>query len=61
MPSPRGLHTSGFIAVYLCGLVLGNMRLPHRAAVTGFAEALGSLAQIGLFVHAGAAGLARCA
>ena len=43
-----GLHTSGFIAVYLCGLVLGNTRLPHRAAVTGFAEALGSLSQVGL-------------
>jgi len=48
-----GVHASGFIAVYLCGLVLGNMRLPHRAAVTGFAEALGSLAQVGLFVLLG--------
>ncbi|MGV1010142.1 MAG: potassium/proton antiporter [Dermatophilaceae bacterium] len=48
-----GLHTSGFIAVYLCGLVLGNMQLPHRAAVTGFAEALGSLSQVGLFVMLG--------
>jgi cell volume regulation protein A len=29
------------------------MSLPHRAAVTGFAEALGSLSQVGLFVLLG--------
>ncbi|HZX98024.1 MAG TPA: potassium/proton antiporter [Dermatophilaceae bacterium] len=47
------LHASGFLATYLCALVLGNMRLPHRAAVRGFAQALGWLAQIGLFVLLG--------
>jgi len=47
------LHTSGFLAAYLSALLLGNMRLPHRAAVHGFAEALGWLAQIGLFVLLG--------
>lgn len=47
------LHTSGFIACYLAALVLGNMRLPHRHAVVGFAESLGWLAQIGLFVMLG--------
>jgi cell volume regulation protein A len=47
------LHTSGFLATYLSALVLGNMRLPHRAAVRGFAQALGWLAQIGLFVLLG--------
>lgn len=46
-------HTSGFLAAYLSALLLGNMRLPHRAAVRGFAEALGWLAQIGLFVLLG--------
>jgi cell volume regulation protein A len=46
-------HTSGFLAVYIAGLVLGNAHLPHRAAVRGFAEALGWLAQIGLFVLLG--------
>ena len=46
-------HTSGFIAVYLAALVLGNMALPHRPAVRGFAEAMGWLAQIGLFVLLG--------
>jgi potassium/hydrogen antiporter len=47
------LHTSGFVAVYLCGLVLGNSALPHRAGTIGFAEGLASLAQIGLFVLLG--------
>ena len=44
---------------YLAALVLGNTRLPHRPAVRGFAEALGWLAQIGLFVLLGPAGHAR--
>jgi cell volume regulation protein A len=46
-------HTSGFVAVYLGGLVLGNAALPHRAASLGFAEGMASLAQIGLFVLLG--------
>ncbi|HZW44157.1 MAG TPA: potassium/proton antiporter [Dermatophilaceae bacterium] len=47
------LHVSGFLAAYLSALVLGNMRLPHRAAVHGFAQGVGWLAQIGLFVLLG--------
>ncbi|MBL8932778.1 MAG: potassium/proton antiporter [Kineosporiaceae bacterium] len=47
------LHGSGFLAVYLAALVQGNMRLPHRAAVRGFAEGLGWVSQIGLFVLLG--------
>jgi len=47
------VHTSGFLACYLAALVLGNMGLPHRPAVHGFSSALGSLAQIGLFVLLG--------
>ncbi len=46
-------HSSGFLAVYVCGLVLGNSALPHRAATLGFAEGLAWLAQIGLFVLLG--------
>ncbi|MGY1847212.1 MULTISPECIES: potassium/proton antiporter [unclassified Blastococcus] len=45
--------TSGIVAVYLCGLVLGNAALPHRAASIGFAEGTATLAQIGLFVLLG--------
>jgi len=44
---------SGFTAVYLAGLWLGNARLPHRTATLGFAEGLAWLSQIGLFVLLG--------
>lgn len=47
------LHASGFLAVYVASLVLGNSRLPHGVAVRGFAEGLGWIAQIGLFVMLG--------
>jgi potassium/hydrogen antiporter len=44
---------SGFLAVYVASLVLGNARLPHRPATRGFAEGLAWIAQIGLFVLLG--------
>lgn len=47
------VHASGFIAAYLAGVVLANSGLPHRAATRSFAEGLGWLAQIGLFVLLG--------
>jgi cell volume regulation protein A len=47
------LHASGFLATYLCALVLGNAQLPHRPATRGFAEGTAWLAQIGLFVMLG--------
>jgi potassium/hydrogen antiporter len=47
------LHASGFIAAYLAGVVLANTGLPHRSATRSFAEGLGWLAQIGLFVLLG--------
>ena len=47
------LHASGFAAVYVAALVLGNSELPHRAATRSFAEGLAWLAQIGLFVMLG--------
>jgi cell volume regulation protein A len=46
-------HGSGFLAVYLASVVLGNAGLPHRPATRGFAEGLAWLAQIGLFVLLG--------
>ncbi|MGH3789260.1 MAG: potassium/proton antiporter [Pseudonocardiaceae bacterium] len=49
----QGLHASGFLATYLAGLVLGNARLPHRGGTLSFAEGLGWLAQIALFVLLG--------
>ncbi len=46
-------HASGFLAVYVAAVVLGNSRLPHRQAIAGFADGLAWLAQIGLFVLLG--------
>jgi cell volume regulation protein A len=47
------VHASGFIAAYLAAVVLANSGLPHRSATRSFAEGLGWLAQIGLFVLLG--------
>jgi cell volume regulation protein A len=46
-------HTSGFAAVYVCGLMLGNAQLPYRVATRSFVEGIGWIAQIGLFVMLG--------
>jgi cell volume regulation protein A len=46
-------HVSGFAAVYTCAVVLGNGKLPHRHATRSFAEGVGWVAQIGLFVMLG--------
>jgi potassium/hydrogen antiporter len=47
------VHASGFLATYVAALVLGNSALPHRGGVRSFAEGMGWLAQIGLFVLLG--------
>ena len=47
------VHASGFAAVYVCALILGNAQLPHRAATRSFVEGIGWIAQIGLFVMLG--------
>jgi potassium/hydrogen antiporter len=46
-------HASGFAAVYVAALVLGNSELPHRTATRSFSEGVAWLAQIGLFVMLG--------
>jgi cell volume regulation protein A len=46
-------HGSGFLAVYLAAMILGNAKLPHWPATRGFAEGLGWIAQIGMFVLLG--------
>ena len=51
--SAGAVHASGFAAVYVSALVLGNMELPHRQATRSFAEGVAWLAQIGLFVMLG--------
>lgn len=47
------LHASGFAAVYVTALILGNSDLPHRASSRSFAEGFAWLAQIGLFIMLG--------
>ncbi|MCX5333434.1 potassium/proton antiporter [Streptomyces sp. NBC_00140] len=46
-------HGSGFLAVYLASMAMGNAKLPHWPATRGFAEGLGWIAQIGMFVLLG--------
>jgi cell volume regulation protein A len=47
------INASGFLAVYVAGVVVGSTRLPHRRAVLGFATSLALLAELGLFVLLG--------
>jgi potassium/hydrogen antiporter len=47
------VHASGFAAVYVAALVLGNSELPHRHAIRSFSEGIAWIAQIGLFVMLG--------
>jgi cell volume regulation protein A len=47
------VHASGFMAVYVAAVVLGNAKLPHRQAIMGFADGVAWLAQIGLFILLG--------
>lgn len=46
-------QASGLMAIYVAAIWLGNAPLPHRQATLGFADGLGWLAQIGLFVMLG--------
>src|SRR4029077_8441954 len=47
------IHASGFAAIYVAALILGNSELPHRTATRSFSEGVAWLAQIGLFVMLG--------
>ena len=47
------VHASGFAAVYVTALILGNSELPHRSSTRSFAEGFAWLAQIGLFIMLG--------
>ena len=46
-------HVSGFAAVYVAAVILGNGHLTHRNATRSFAEGVGWIAQIGLFIMLG--------
>jgi cell volume regulation protein A len=47
------LHGSGFLAVYLAGLMLGSARIPARRTVTVFHQGLAWVAQIAMFMALG--------
>ncbi|GAB4176323.1 MAG: potassium/proton antiporter [Wenzhouxiangellaceae bacterium] len=50
---PTLMLGSGFLAVYVAGLVLGNGRLPYRAGIIRVHDALAWLGQITLFLALG--------
>jgi cell volume regulation protein A len=47
------MHGSGFLAVYLAGLLLGNGPLPYRAGLLRVHDALAWLSQVGMFLILG--------
>jgi potassium/hydrogen antiporter len=46
-------HGSGFLAVYLCGLMLGSSDIPARRTIVTFHEGLAWVAQLGMFLTLG--------
>lgn len=50
---PALLHGSGFLSVYLAGMMLGAERLPYHASVQRVHDTLGWLSQIGMFLVLG--------
>lgn len=47
------LHGSGFLAVYLAGLVLGGATIPARHTITTFHQGMAWIAQLGMFLVLG--------
>jgi cell volume regulation protein A len=47
------IHGSGFLAVFVAGILIGDRELPNRAEIDGFLSSLGGLAEITMFVALG--------
>ncbi len=47
------VHGSGFLAVFLAGLLIGDLGAPHQAEIEGFHSSLASLAEITAFAALG--------
>jgi cell volume regulation protein A len=50
---PTLVHGSGFLSVYVAGVVLGSGTLPHRVSIRRVHDALGWLSQIAMFLLLG--------
>lgn len=46
----QSIHSSGFLAVFLAGMIVGNRTMRARLAIVGFIDATTWLAQIAMFV-----------
>jgi potassium/hydrogen antiporter len=51
--APALINGSGFLSVYLAGLVMGNSRIPHHGSLTRIHDALSWIAQVGMFLMLG--------
>ena len=51
--APTLVHGSGFLAVYVAGVMLGNSRLPYQGGLSHVHDALAWLAQVGMFLLLG--------
>ena len=47
------MHGSGFLAVYLAGLILGGSQIPAKRTITTFHTGFGWLAQVAMFMTLG--------
>ena len=47
-------HGSGFLAVFLAGLAVGDARLPYKSAIERFQASLAGLAELVVFLALGA-------
>lgn len=47
------LKGNGYLAVYLCGIVIGNSKIPYKRGVTKFMDGITWLAQIVMFIMLG--------
>jgi potassium/hydrogen antiporter len=47
------VHGSGFLAVFVAGILIGDRPLPHRQEVDAFLDSTSSLAEIAMFVALG--------
>jgi cell volume regulation protein A len=47
------VHGSGFLAVFVAGILIGDARMPRREEIDGVLSSVGSLAEITMFVALG--------